>query len=431
MIYSGVSFYLIPHLSNSFATIVIILFPLLLFTSLKFPIIALSLYFILLPFDLLLGVSYYNFMGSILKYIGGWCGFTLILNFVVRKRRKLIFRKGTLAMFIFIIWAFITLIWTKNLDKSLEMLNSLVMSFLLYFSFSIFEFSYSELKKINFLIIVGGVLASFMTLYTFLEKGLMQTTLRNTIILLNKTLDPNLLGGYLLIPFSLLLKRYFEEPKKLNRQILFILIILVAFSIFSTLSRGAIFSTALFIIILLLRFGKEGLKKLTPVFLSTIFILPFLQSNFFKRATNIWLDRGAGRLDIWIGGLRAARKYFLLGSGINTFPISYTEFSSYTPIYMGIYRGAHNIYLSILVETGIIGFILFILVIVFHYIEINKYIKEKNMQTILLASFSSILFFGATIDILTSKFFWLMFILITINTNKNLEMSKYKEIGGS
>src|SRR5207245_5427962 len=83
---------------------------------------------------------------------------------------------------------------------------------------------------------------------------------------------------------------------------------------------------------------------------------------FFLRLEGTLASQGAGRLDIWVLGLALLKRYGLLGAGLDNFPIGYQQFAGLAPHfpYHGYIRGAHNTFLSMAVESGIVGFGLFV-----------------------------------------------------------------------
>lgn len=82
-------------------------------------------------------------------------------------------------------------------------------------------------------------------------------------------------------------------------------------------------------------------------------------SEFANRVTSINTETrtelsGGMRMQITRDGLRMFKQKPLLGYGLDTFPVIYPEFRSfYTDVWI---NEAHNDYLQILIETGVLGF---------------------------------------------------------------------------
>ena len=127
---------------------------------------------------------------------------------------------------------------------------------------------------------------------------------------------------------------------------------------------------------------------------------------------------GAGRLTIWYIGLMALSKYWLFGSGLENFPVAYNEFVNYASNYTYLNMDAHNTYLRMIVELGIIGFLFWIIGIVKHYWVVQKHhFQEKNDRVILLAAFFAILISSFFSTFIWTKSFWLLWIMIMLHIN--------------
>ena len=130
-----------------------------------------------------------------------------------------------------------------------------------------------------------------------------------------------------------------------------------------------------------------------------------------------------GRLEMWNEMIEAIKKYPLFGIG----------FSASTKYLVGNLQhrvGSHNSYLSILCENGIIGFIvfLFILILISTYILKNMKNKYNNMDKIYLFSVCIILsslpyaFFENQFMILDSRnILWMLCCLIVVYKQKKVK----------
>ena len=117
-------------------------------------------------------------------------------------------------------------------------------------------------------------------------------------------------------------------------------------------------------------------------------------------------DGGAGRIYIWRAGLEKfknnniAREFF--GTGFGTYRYVVTEYS----------KVAHNVYIQILVEQGIVGafiFLCFIIKTVLDAIKQKKYVE--------LAAISGLLIGAIAIDINITRTFWIALFLIYVDFN--------------
>jgi O-antigen ligase len=145
------------------------------------------------------------------------------------------------------------------------------------------------------------------------------------------------------------------------------------FCIFATLSRGAIFGVVIGFVFFLLIYPYRNLRSMVRygclsatwlgVFLLFIYwVVPQDSINFaLERIMNVSyseeLERG-GRPALWLANIDLLLDHPLLGVGLGNSMI-YTEYFSYG--YAVQY--AHNTFIEILTETGIIGLGIYILVI--------------------------------------------------------------------
>src|SRR5208337_4727635 len=110
---------------------------------------------------------------------------------------------------------------------------------------------------------------------------------------------------------------------------------------------------------------------------------------------------GAGRLYIWQTGAAAFKDYFLAGAGLDNFPVIYNNYAEHALHFVGLNRPAHNIYLQIAVESGVIGFLLFVLVVASHL----RYASQRESSTMGAARFRLIASEAAACGMLVASFF--------------------------
>ena len=203
--------------------------------------------------------------------------------------------------------------------------------------------------------------------------------------------NPNILAVYLLLYFPLsLLATFLPQNKKRLRLFYGATAVLCALCILLTWSRGAWLGLALECFLLLLFHSKKSrviLFCLPPIALSA---LPFLPQSFRGRLFSIG-DLGESsiryRLQTWSGALRMLRGHPLgIGIGEWAWRIIYPHYAvSGTKTVMH----AHNIFLQVAIELGIVGVVLFLLLIVW---ALRRGIRKKNIVAV--AGVAGVLFMG-------------------------------------
>jgi O-antigen ligase len=139
-----------------------------------------------------------------------------------------------------------------------------------------------------------------------------------------------------------------------------------------------------------------------------------IRSETLSRITRT-TDDGSGRLQIWAVGGRACMRYCAFGAGFGNFPEAYTEafIGSDTSTNVGLDRPAHNVYLSLAVETGIVGITLFALALLLEYISLRR----PSLQRIapgLGGAVVAIVVAEIFLSAIWFKYFWLVFLLIRV-----------------
>ena len=87
---------------------------------------------------------------------------------------------------------------------------------------------------------------------------------------------------------------------------------------------------------------------------------------------------------VWLGALEVFRHYPILGTGPETFAFSYPMFKpvghNLTSEWDFIYNKAHNEFLNILANVGLLGFLSYISIIIFSFLQITNYSKCTNFK---------------------------------------------------
>ncbi|OQX71727.1 hypothetical protein B6D52_00425 [Candidatus Parcubacteria bacterium 4484_255] len=254
--------------------------------------------------------------------------------------------------------------------------------------------------------------------------------------------QPNFLGSWLLlvlpVPLIFLHRRDFKI-----KTLAFLLFLLLLYTLFLTKSRGAIVGLiALFIFLFFVWLWKRNKKLIIIPIICFLFILSFVffsQTNtqksnkspvslpFLARLQSFTNLREAGqyRLMHWQASLELIKQKPILGYGIATqrfnFPKYYQpEFAVYEKpnIYLDY---AHNDILDVLLSTGFLGLISYLLLVGYVFIIGWKYFLKKSeksdSQIIVLALMAGL--FGYLVSILfsfhvmsTLLYFWLFCVLI-------------------
>ncbi len=206
------------------------------------------------------------------------------------------------------------------------------------------------------------------------------------------------------------------------KKILIIIVLLINTSILIlTKSRGSWVSLLIGLIVYysdsILTFWNTINYKINKIFiLAAILIFSIILSFFlFKMNT----ESGLGRLFVWKVSLQMAKEKPILGIGYGNYSIDYLKYQSiffknpknsgYSDYATEIWF-ANNQYIDTLAETGILGFALFLGLILFFYRTYYKIKKSKNpiIARIIGSSITVILFYS----LVSSPFFCISIYLL-------------------
>jgi len=152
------------------------------------------------------------------------------------------------------------------------------------------------------------------------------------------------------------------RSRKMDRKLMFgFFAVVMAISLFFSLSRGGIVSFFAGLTVFFFLSFTRGMskKKLIPVFLFALVLAVYLLSlgvsPVIERFTRTEVS-GEQRFVAWIGTVDAIKDFPLFGSGMGTFQYI---FKVYQPDRITLYWDhAHNDYLELLLEAGIVGTLL-------------------------------------------------------------------------
>lgn len=377
--------------------------------------ILIMLYSALIPLENVLAAS---FGGSINKYIG-----LLIMGLVciwcIRNNRTKVYIPKW--MFLFSFFAFCTMFWSVNQNfQILSVMLNVVLFTLIVIQYPL---TANEKRWIILAIFVGGVVVSAMML-----AGGSFTTIntidrdRMSITIGGLTVDNNnlavSLGMCLVAGFSLIYKR---KTFLIEKVLVTIGLILVLVGILRTGSRGGLLALAFGGVVFLL-FSDSGLRPRTIV-IGAIFVLlgmyyiqNYMSASLASRFTlaEVVASGGTGRMDIWVHALR----YYSDGSvGRILFGYGFGSFPTLMKSAMGVAKASHNDVVQMLLETGIVGLLLYFRM----WFEMAQHaLKKKNATALALLAVVAV--GSLSMEMLIKKMLWLAFFVAINSASEDLEM---------
>lgn len=252
----------------------------------------------------------------------------------------------------------------------------------LFFCFAYLAFSKRNVKLPLLILSVSGILVSVNGLWqAVFGKGFMRgfalMPVQNFTAMHSTFNNRNDFASFLVI-LSFLLLGFLLDKK--TRNIFFGLGLVVALVCLSlTYSRGGWlgFLTAGVLAGMYFVPGRKKLAVLAAIFLfvCTVLVFPDLRQRFLCSFHN---GGDSGRFDIWEAALRMFWKHPFVGIGTGTFMQYLGQYSNNTLQEMY----AHNCYLQVLAEAGILGFLSFLWFLGEWLQRVFNYIKRKSKDYI-------------------------------------------------
>lgn len=389
-----------------------------------------------LPFERLLTFDAFGFTLKISYLFGVLAIMVALADFF--KNRKIKFDLIDKLAFCFPAYALLSVIW------SIDPKRTLIISFLYLFVFLLLIVikHFSDLKKkeiyLNLLLSVG-VLLSIFAIWQFFSNSFgifdqfsfLRDEYKKGVFPFPRVqatfLEPLFFANFLLIPILIAVKKAFEKPA--DKLISFFLFLtLVAFIL--TLSRGAylalVVSFLAFSSPMILIF-RHKFSKFIPILLTTVVAVIFSYSLIYfstgQSGVNSYVSQATKTTDVdnpsAVSDLDYLRtrnytvevaqnhiKQNFLGIGTGAFG-SLPEFKLLKD--QGRYQTVNNEYLEILVENGVVGFVLFLLLIISILVSVYRQILASKdfSSTMFLA-----IFLGWLVQYLTFSNLYLIYIWV-------------------
>jgi O-antigen ligase len=321
-------------------------------------IVFLSLWFLVLiiPLENLVVIEG---VGTISRFIGAFCIVMAMAAVLVEKRGRPL---GTMqaAFGIFVLWNMATFFWTVDYEQSRLAITTMAQLFA--FVWLIWEFCRDETRQLWLMqaYVCGAMASALMTFSAFWQNEATSYLRYST-----PGFDPNDLGLMLALAVPMAWYLAIKEKNFWLRQIYRLYLPVSFLAVLLTASRMSFI--ALLIAYLFVVWSFQRLHALHRFFIfggfgaacwGLMHVIP--QSSWMRLAT-ISQEVGAGnlggRVGIWKDGLLIFRDHPLFGIGAGAFQTGLLEMRGYD-------ASPHNLFLSIMVSQGLIGLLLFLLILV-------------------------------------------------------------------
>ncbi len=369
----------------------------------------------------ILNITQLNFSSILGVLIIIWAIY-IILKEKITLRKTPLFWPWTL----FILCASCSLIYTVNFSDSIRMLTRLVGVYFLYFV-SYFYFSVYKEKKGYLIktIFISSILPIAFGIYQVLSsRGFIGQ--ENMSRVYGTFAHPNAYAFNLFFFFFVFFIQYQHEQNKNYKKMLFVYLITTLFLMLFTLTRSvwigaSVLIFALLIIYKLKKFPKYILALCTLLFLFVVTVnytplkyYDFNDIKFVRRLTTseTTLSSWQWRNKMWQEMTSYIYDSPIIGYGIDSYKTLREK--QIKDVYESTY--AHNDYLRLVIELGIIGLILYLnLIIQTLRIILQKFLHSKDKKYLISFIGILIIFMISSVDNIldSTSLLWIMWVYIS------------------
>lgn len=237
-------------------------------------------------------------------------------------------------------------------------------------------------RDINFLInsfIVGALICGLIVIIVRYEYRWPGTGRYSIHFEGQEAIDPNYLATFMIIGGTLSFAKILKKEKtKLDYLLMITGISLITVAVIMTGSRGSVLAYVVSLMGIFIKFFLENKHKikfihvilfLSACLVGVILLLKFLPKNITDRIFHMNLEDGSNALRVahWKAAFECflQRPFFGYGAMLTLDTLQ---------IFANHVGDAHNTYLTILLQFGVVGFILFIII----FIDVIKYLFNKD-----------------------------------------------------
>jgi putative inorganic carbon (HCO3(-)) transporter len=346
--------------------------------------------------------------------------------FFTKKFRKIKWDEFLITMLIFFGWMLISAVWSIYMEKGYIILRATSQLILALFIAITLVNKPDKFSHMVFVVLLTCMLAgfrSFMISFQIEERAVGI-----------EGFDQNEFAAMLLAPmmvsFSL-----FSYNKSLVKSSAHILVALGCFlGALATVSRGFVISVLAACIALVV---LEPRRKKLVIFLIIAFMVssPYYVQKYAERLgterfeISSATELPSGRAGIWKLGFEVLKNHPIIGVGIGGFQLAYDYELERDPtrVYHGIYhRVAHNDYLLISTELGLVGLFMWIFFLRavfrkgFRSLKIFEAVKNDYLAAVtrgVIAGLIGLLFASFFLGLYHSKYMWLLLMFYALLGN--------------
>lgn len=282
--------------------------------------------------------------------------------FTVLLKGKMYYHPFLLTGLFFVSWSWASLSW--SIDQGITLQRVFTYAQLWLMAWLIYQFSDRLfLESLFKAYIFGSWIAALLTFYAYLQ-GFQVVSQRYAAA----GFDPNDLSFYLYIAIPLAVYLAVKESSNLNKVFYLCYIPIAIIAVLLTSSRMGAIGVAITLFLVLYMYHPINWRwRLIVVILigvGVLFAITQLPPDNIARIATLSTEIREGTLNerttIWAAGFEVFSNHTILGIGAGAFRYAVEPL-------LGVAAAPHNVFLSVAVECGIVGFLMWLLMMVLSF----------------------------------------------------------------
>lgn len=390
--------------------------------ALRAPFLALAVYAAVVPFGSSVPLPAPPPVDDVSSVLGALVMVGLALRLATSMTLPLPFRTTTALWTLLLGSAALTTLWSRDAAATLLGVVVLLSLVALYALVAATPVSASDVRAFEIGLVVGGALVGAYAAYLGATGALAFAVDQRFVAApggseTGPTADPNITAASLLLPFFVALALAFRPGPLALRSAALASAALMVVGVFLTGSRGgllALIAGLAVLIALSARPARTAAVLLVPA-LGVALAVSVAPSEVTERVSSD--SRSSGRSDIWRIGVLSCPQYCLQGSGWSTFPLVHEDRWLHDPAARGVQQRfeAHNIWLSTLVEGGVLALVLLTAGLVATGRGLTR--VPRSLRGPPLAALTALLVSNVFLSTVSFKYFWLVLIYAVLIQN--------------
>ena len=380
------------------------------------------IYFLCMPFTIVTTPA-----GSLLKVITYPVTGMLLFKLFVGKKKPLRFNSVHFIYTVYIIITFMDLLMLR-FDQAVIVTTDMMLSYFVATLISIRVYNKYEKELIEHCWIAVGIICIWLCMTS--TQVLNQYENRTVVYIFGYKEDPNQFCAYFVMAVMVGLKRITQKRKGWFLYIA--MIVLIFYCVFRTGSRGGLLGIVVGIAFYIwfgtkklhLKLMYVGIGAVMAVLIVTV-LLPLLPEDVQQRYTveNVESNGGSGRTEVWeylIEYTAEEPGRIIHGSGVMSTYIT-LEAQKWRPTFKHV-RGAHNQFVQVFADQGVIGLLAYTLIMV---ICILRNLKKRPEYA---GGIVAVMTFALSLTLYVFKPYINMLIMCGMNFEEDTEDEKTEKL---